>query len=464
MNIALIGPSGAGKGTHVDYLEQQFGLIHVSTGELFRRNLRDATALGLVARKYMDAGELVPDEITEAMMEEWLRRTERGKGILFDGFPRTEYQARFLDDLFGAMGDSLDALIYLEVDDDVVVERLAGRVICGNCEATYHLTFSPPASEGRCDRCGSALYHRPDDTPELIRTRLKVFHRATAPLLDYVGGSGRLVVIDGAGDTDSVRANLSGAMDSIVRGEVPAAAAGDIERIRAGAVSAPAAAVPARLDIVLLGGPGSGKGTQAEQLSKTLDVPHIATGDLFRENLRNETELGKLAKTFMNRGELVPDDVTEAMVEERLARPDAERGFILDGFPRTVPQAEALTEMLTDAGRRLAGVIYIMVSDDEIVNRLSGRLICRACQSPFHTQFKPPAKAGTCDHCAGELYQRDDDNPDTIRQRLKTFHGQTAPLADYYASAGLLHEVVGEGPLDEVSQRTLTVAESVAAA
>ena len=172
------------------------------------------------------------------------------------------------------------------------------------------------------------------------------------------------------------------------------------------------------LDLVLLGGPGSGKGTQAEQLEKQLKLPHIATGDLFRDNLKNATDLGKLAKTYMDRGELVPDDVTEAMVEERLARPDTRDGFILDGFPRTLPQAQALMEMMAALQRRISGVIYIKVSDEAIVGRLSGRLICRNCQTPFHQQFKPPHKSGVCDGCGGELYQRDDDNPNTVCARL----------------------------------------------
>ena len=214
---------------------------------------------------------------------------------------------------------------------------------------------------------------------------------------------------------------------------------------------------------ILVGGPGSGKGTQAEQICKQLNLPHIATGDLFRDNLKRQTDLGKLAKTYMDRGELVPDDVTDAMVQERLGRPDTAAGFVLDGFPRTMHQAEALTEMIAHLGRRLAGVIYINVSDEEIVNRLSGRLICRNCQSPYHTQFKPPAKPGICDLCGGPLYQRDDDNPQTVRARLKTFHGQTGPLIEYYQKAGLVAEIAGEGNVAQVTARTLAAAKKLAA-
>jgi adenylate kinase len=215
------------------------------------------------------------------------------------------------------------------------------------------------------------------------------------------------------------------------------------------------------LNMILLGAPGSGKGTQAEKLCAELELQHVATGDLFRENLKNETELGKLAKSYMDKGALVPDDVTVAMVKDRLSRPDVEAGFILDGFPRTHPQAKALTSLLKEMERGLSGVLYIKVSDEEIVSRLSGRLICRNCQTPFHLKFNPPAKEGVCDVCGGELYQRDDDNPTTVRARLETFHNQTAPLIDYYKNAGLLVEVDGEGGVSEVVERTLAAARNL---
>jgi adenylate kinase len=217
-------------------------------------------------------------------------------------------------------------------------------------------------------------------------------------------------------------------------------------------------------DLILVGGPGSGKGTQAEKLQAHLGLTHIASGDLFRENLNNETSLGQLAKRYMDRGELVPDDVTEAMVEERLARSDVNSGFILDGFPRTLSQAHALTEILNAGRRRIDGVIYIRVSDSEIVRRISGRLICRECQTPYHADFKPPESEGICDRCDGALYQRDDDNAETIRARLKTFHSQTVPIVEYYRNAGLLMEIDGEGPLDEVVLRTRAVADGLRAA
>ena len=212
------------------------------------------------------------------------------------------------------------------------------------------------------------------------------------------------------------------------------------------------------MNIVFLGAPGSGKGTQADRLCEQFHVPHIATGDLFRENLKNETELGKLAKGFMDCGELVPDDVTVAMVRERFSRSDAQTGFVLDGFPRTLAQAEALTQMLNKMGRQLDGVIYIKVSDEEIVKRLSGRIICKECQTPFHKIFNP-FKSCPYHKCHGEyLYQRDDDKPETVRARLETYHTQTAPLIEYYQQAGLLIEIDGEGEVSEITERMLAAA------
>jgi adenylate kinase len=214
--------------------------------------------------------------------------------------------------------------------------------------------------------------------------------------------------------------------------------------------------------LVLLGPPGSGKGTQAERLKEQLGLPHVASGDLFRDHISNQTELGLLAKGYIDRGELVPDDVTIAMVRERLQQPDCDEGVILDGFPRTLPQAQALDEILASRGRALSGVLYINVPDEELVRRLSGRWLCRRCQTPYHVVFSPPAQEGVCDECGGELYQRDDDRPETVRARLRVYHEQTAPLIDYYRRASLLVEVDGAGDIETVNATLLDAIRSLA--
>jgi adenylate kinase len=202
--------------------------------------------------------------------------------------------------------------------------------------------------------------------------------------------------------------------------------------------------------IVLLGAPGAGKGTQAETLSAELGLPHVATGDLFREALGNETPLGLLAKSYMNRGQLVPNDVTIQMVRERLARPDCREGAILDGFPRTVSQAKALDAMLAELGSSLMAVPYIKVSAEVLLARLAGRWVCRGCGSVYHVLHKLPAQKGVCDECGGELYQRADDAPETQSRRIGVYLAETAPLIDFYLQRGLLVEVDGEQDIEGV--------------
>ena len=203
--------------------------------------------------------------------------------------------------------------------------------------------------------------------------------------------------------------------------------------------------------IVLIGPPASGKGTQAVMLRELLDLPHVASGDLFRENLKNETELGRQAKVYMDRGDLVPDDVTIAMVMERLSRPDCAGGAILDGFPRTIAQAEALDRALAELGHEISVVPYFSVPEEELVARVSGRRLCRVCGGSYHVRFSPPQQPGVCDNDGGELYQRDDDKPETVRKRLQVYWEQTSPLIDYYREKGILAEINGDQSIDAVA-------------
>jgi adenylate kinase len=203
--------------------------------------------------------------------------------------------------------------------------------------------------------------------------------------------------------------------------------------------------------IILLGPPASGKGTQAAILRDALHLPHVASGDLFRENLKNETELGREAKAYMDRGELVPDDVTIAMVMERLGQPDCVAGALLDGFPRTLAQAEALDSALAVRGHSVGMVLYIAVPDEVLVERVSGRRICRVCGESYHIKFNPPPEEGVCSEDGGELYQREDDRPETVRQRLRVYWEQTSPLIETYRDQGILVAIDGDQSIDAVT-------------
>ena len=206
------------------------------------------------------------------------------------------------------------------------------------------------------------------------------------------------------------------------------------------------------MNLILLGGPGAGKGTQAKKLIDKFEIPQISTGDILRAAVKEGTEMGRKAKAFMDAGKLVPDEVVIGIVEERLKQPDCQKGFILDGFPRTVPQAQALDAGLVKMGSMIDHVVSIDVDEEALVNRLTGRRTCKRpeCGQMFHVKFNPPQKEGLCDKCGTELYQRDDDNETTVRSRLATYNQATKPLIDYYAAKGLLRGIPGVGGIDDI--------------
>lgn len=211
------------------------------------------------------------------------------------------------------------------------------------------------------------------------------------------------------------------------------------------------------MNIILIGPPGAGKGTQAKRMIDRLQVPQISTGDMFRAAVKEGSPMGKKAKEYMDKGALIPDDVVIGVVNERLAKADCKKGYILDGFPRTLDQAKALDGILKSMGTKLDHVVVIEVPDDYLVGRLTGRRTCRGCNYMHHIEYDPPKKSGVCDKCGGELYQRDDDQEDTIRQRLNTYHGQTSPLIEYYSGQNIVRMIDGTGSMVQV-QDAITAA------
>jgi len=213
------------------------------------------------------------------------------------------------------------------------------------------------------------------------------------------------------------------------------------------------------MKIIMLGAPGAGKGTQAKKIAEKYGIPHISTGDIFRANIKNQTELGMKAKSYMDQGALVPDELTLELIMDRFTNDDCKNGYVLDGFPRTIPQAEALTKALSDKQDAVDYAINVDVPDEAIVTRMSGRRACLACGGTYHVVFNPTKVEGICDACGGELVLRADDKPETVQKRLDVYHEQTQPLIDYYQTQNILKEVDGTLPLDEVFQAIIAILE-----
>ncbi|AYU55840.1 adenylate kinase [Staphylococcus piscifermentans] len=215
------------------------------------------------------------------------------------------------------------------------------------------------------------------------------------------------------------------------------------------------------MNIILMGLPGAGKGTQASEIVKKFPIPHISTGDMFRKAIKDETELGKEAKSYMDRGELVPDEVTVGIVKERLSEDDAKKGFLLDGFPRTLEQAEALSKIMKELDRKIDAVINIEVPEEELMNRLTGRRICEVCGTTYHLVFNPPKVDGVCDLDGGKLYQREDDNPETVAKRLEVNVKQSKPIIEYYDKEGVLKNIDGSGDIEKVTESVIGILDNL---
>ena len=213
------------------------------------------------------------------------------------------------------------------------------------------------------------------------------------------------------------------------------------------------------MKIIMLGAPGAGKGTQAKRIAEKYGIPHISTGDIFRANIKNQTELGQKAKAYMDQGALVPDELTLELIMDRFTNDDCKNGYVLDGFPRTIPQAEALTKALADKQDAVDFAINVDVPDEAIVSRMSGRRACLACGGTYHIKFNPTKVEGICDACGGELVLRNDDKPETVQKRLDVYHEQTQPLIDYYQTQNILKEVDGTLPMEEVFRAIITILE-----
>jgi adenylate kinase len=376
MQIVLLGPPGAGKGTQATRVAGRFRLAHVAIGDIFRDQVARGTELGRVAQGFMDSGELVPDEVVSEIVMDRLGKRDCRAGFLLDGYPRNLAQARTLDHWLGQRRAPLEAVLHLVVPRQELLRRLAER-------------------------------SRADDNEQTIHNRLRVFTTTVRPLIDYYAGQDVLIDVDAGGAVDEVTRRITACLEETVlarRGRPPGAEA----------------VVPMR--IVLLGAPGAGKGTQGSRIAARLGVPHVAVGNTFRANVAQGTPLGRVAQEYLDSGELVPDEVVNEIVMDRLGGPDCRTGFVLDGYPRSVTQAEVLDEMLGQLNTPLEAALDLEVSKDELFHRLAGS-------------------------------RRPDDSPRILHRRLEIFTRTTRPLADYYAERGLLVAVDGRGSIGEVAER-----------
>eukprot|EP00484_Ammonia_sp_Unknown_P029190 CAMPEP_0197026552 /NCGR_PEP_ID=MMETSP1384-20130603/6613_1 /TAXON_ID=29189 /ORGANISM="Ammonia sp." /LENGTH=441 /DNA_ID=CAMNT_0042455239 /DNA_START=52 /DNA_END=1377 /DNA_ORIENTATION=+ len=401
--VILIGPPGAGKGTHAPKLVETYGIPHLSTGDMLRAAVAAGTEMGKKAKGLMDEGKLVGDDIVNGIVAEQLASDKCKNGFILDGYPRTVPQANFLDEALSKNGRKITHVVQLIVPNEELQVRILGRLIHKPSGRSYHIKFKPPKQEMKDDVTGEPLIRRGDDNEESLTKRLDAFAKQTQPVVEHYSKKDKSVVypLDANCKPDQVWSKIN-------------------------------ACFLAPKCLILIGPPGAGKGTQAPRLVDMLGVPHLSTGDMLRAAVAAGTEMGKKAQGLMNEGKLVGDDVVNGIVAEELASGKCKNGFILDGYPRTVAQAEFLDKSLAANGRKISHLIQLVVPDEELKVRILGRLIHKASGRSYHTKFNPP-KVEMKDDVTGEpLIRRGDDNEESLSKRLKAYAEQTAPVVQHY--------------------------------
>eukprot|EP00294_Goniomonas_avonlea_P007931 CAMPEP_0114561394 /NCGR_PEP_ID=MMETSP0114-20121206/11980_1 /TAXON_ID=31324 /ORGANISM="Goniomonas sp, Strain m" /LENGTH=750 /DNA_ID=CAMNT_0001747025 /DNA_START=44 /DNA_END=2296 /DNA_ORIENTATION=- len=446
VNIILLGPPGCGKGTQAQRLTEHRGLVQLSTGDMLRAAVKAGTDVGLKAKEVMEAGALVSDDLVIGIINDRIDEPDCKNGFILDGFPRTVDQAIALDALLEVKGMKLTRVIELKVDDALLTARVCGRYTCAKCNQGYHDESLKPQVEGTCDKCGGTEFtRRKDDNEETVMSRLDAFHFQTAPLLPYYADKGVLTSLDGMASMDQVFNEIVAALDKATKAAVKQS--------------------PNALNLILLGPPGCGKGTQAQQITDKRGLVQLSTGDMLRAAVAAGSSVGLQAKSVMEAGQLVSDDIVIGIISDRIEEPDCKNGFILDGFPRTVEQAQALDALLEKKGLKLHVVIEMKVDDAVLSARVCGRYTCAKCNQGYHDESLKPKVEGTCDKCGStEFTRRKDDNAETVTSRLSAFHAQTAPLLPYYRQKGILRSVNGLAPITEVTAAVSNILTDAAAA
>jgi len=418
MRVIITGPPGAGKGTVAPMLVQRYGLKHLSTGDMLRAAVANKTDLGKKAGALMEKGALVPDDLVNGIVKEALESKECRPGFILDGYPRTIGQAETLVKMMGPQG--ITHVIELDVPHEKLEERICGRRIHKSSGRSYHVKFNPPQVEGKDDVTGEDLITRKDDTKEALKTRLEKFKKETMPVVDFFKKLNSFVhkPVDTSGPPKESIENVRRVMEPRI--------------------------------VVLTGPPGSGKGSQAPKMVEKYGLKHLSTGDMLRAAVAAGTPLGKKAKEVMEKGELVSDDLVNGIVAEALQKPECQAGVILDGYPRTLGQAKALVSMLRGVGRRVTDCVEIVVPFEALEERICGRRIHKPSGRSYHIKFKPPKEEGKDDHTGEDLIQRKDDNPESLKTRLKSYSAETKPIVNFLKGFGIHRHIDGHDKPDGV--------------
>ena len=447
--MILFGPPGAGKGSQAPKIVETLGIPQLSTGDMLRAAVAAGTEVGKQAKSVMESGGLVSDELVVGIIKDRVLEEDCKGGFILDGFPRTVAQAEMLDAMLSGKGEKVNYVVALEVPDEVLTERICGRWIHKASGRSYHAKFAPPKSLGAGmepsvetmldDETGEALMQRADDTEEALKSRLEGYHAQTVPILEHYGPAGVVTKVDANKAPAEVWSSVEAA---IVPGATSAPAAPP--------APAPATGVPRKI-MILFGPPGAGKGSQAPKIVETLGIPQLSTGDMMRAAVAAGTEVGKQAKSVMESGGLVSDELVVGIIKDRVLEEDCKGGFILDGFPRTVAQAEMLDAMLSGKGEKVNYVVALEVPDEVLTERICGRWIHKASGRSYHAKFAPPKSLGAgmepsvetmLDDETGEaLMQRADDTEEALKSRLEGYHAQTVPILEHYGPTGVVTKV-----------------------
>jgi len=440
--MILFGPPGAGKGTHAPRMVDRLGTPQLSTGDMLREAVAAGTEVGKKAKSVMESGGLVSDDIVVGIIADRIKQDDCKQGFILDGFPRTVEQAKMLDEMLSKTSEKVKSVLALEVPDEILTDRICGRWVHKASGRSYHVKNKKPKSlpDGATpstenmldDETKEPLMQRADDTEEALKKRLEGYHAQTVPILAHYEPTGVVSKVDANRDMDAIWSSIAKVLSTIAPRNI----------------------------MILFGPPGAGKGTHAPKIVEKLGTPQLSTGDMLREAVAKGTEVGLKAKSVMESGGLVSDDIVVGIIRDRITLADCCKGFILDGFPRTVEQAKMLDSMLENAGEKVKTVLALEVPDEVLTERICGRWVHKASGRSYHVKNKKPKSLpdgatptveNMLDDETGEpLMQRSDDTEEALKKRLEGYHAQTVPILSHYEPTGVVSRVNANQDMDTI--------------